>query len=372
MKSIRNNCLLICILGTLICCVEKYDFNVKNESPGIVIEASISNRSYADVQTYPAIGRYFQVRLANTSDVINTLDRAITNASVVLHASDGSMWTYTEESGGTGFYLLRDDNFATVSALEYQLRVTMASGEIFHSNWEKMPASNTTLGELKAVEKTIEKYVYYKPDERRLESYEGVELRVKLPKNDTKEPIYYRWEYDPIWVYVSPNLNVPEEIKTCFVTNDFYLNGFQIAEDVTGDIDQPLFFIRTSGNDRMYEYFSSLVTQTTISESYYYFWKDLQAQSDKGGLFDQPPFGLATNFKAMNSDWTVNGYFGVVSEDATRWVFNPEKLSYLLVNNLYDLCQIQYGRGGKPGGPECCDCRDYPFGIAVTTPPSWW
>lgn len=371
MRNIINYSILSIIFLFLWSCVERFDFNVKKESPGIVIEASISNRSFADVRNYPADGRYFQVRLGRTSDVTNVSDVALQHAVVALYDSDGNTRVYTEASDNSGIYLLRDKNFATTPNVEYQLRITLETGELFQSSWEKMPVPSTTIGALTAEETELEKYVYYKEGERRLETYDGVELQINLPPNDAKEKIFYRWEYDPLWVYVSPNLTVPEPIKTCYVTNQFYLNGYEITEDIIGDRLQPLFFIRTQGNDRMYEYFSALVTQSVLSEGYYNFWKDLKAQANKGGLFDQPPFGLKTNFETTNSNWSVNGYFGVVTEDAKRWVFNPDELSYGLDNNLYELCQISYGPG-RPGGPECYDCRDYPFGQAVTTPPIWW
>ena len=362
--------LLVFICALSAGCVEKYDFNVQNEQTGIVIESYISNHSYQDTRQYPSDGRYFEVRLATLSDVTNTLDEAISDAVVTLQSSTGNAWSYSELTDNPGTYRLRDESFSARSGRTYQLNVTLPTGEQITSSWEQMPSGSTNLGEISSYEKTKEKFVYFKPDERRLEIQPGLQLQVLVPENDTEAPKYYRWSYEPLWIFEAPNVLDNHPNKRCWVRSDYYLNSYTLQIDQIGEYTQDLFFIRTKANNRMFHYFSALVTQTEISERYYYFWKDLDAQSKKGGLFDQPPFSLPTNFTSTNSDLIINGFFGVVTENATRWTFDKFKLSYDLEDISFNICNG--GSTGVEPGPECFDCRRYPYSGSVNYPPDWW
>lgn len=155
--------------------------------------------------------------------------------------------------------------------------------------------------------------------------------------------------------------------RKCWVTSDYYLDDFVLSDLKAGDVDQKMFFIPTSGNERLFYYFSTLVHQEKLSQGYYEFWRELQDQQDKGGLYDRPPYGVSTNFVSDSENYTVNGYFGVSSEYTTRWVFDPYALSYGIENNLYEICLI-----ASQAPDQCTDCRLYNMGHALNYPPDWW
>ena len=156
---------------------------------------------------------------------------------------------------------------------------------------------------------------------------------------------------------------------------DRRLWGSQMTEPMTshnaGDYPQKLTFLKTTGNHRVYKKFSLLITQLIMSEDYFNFWNEMQNLSEKGGLFDAPPYNLHTNFKALNTSKKVYGYFGVVEEKAARLYFDKNDLSYKVEDDVVELCNISYGPDG-PGGPECYDCLEYPYGDPSNTKPSWW
>ena len=73
-------------------CIEPYEFRIVDNNPTVVIEASISDKSFTDTKAYPSDGRYFTVKLSKTSDVINVRPEMITGASVTLISDQGNEW----------------------------------------------------------------------------------------------------------------------------------------------------------------------------------------------------------------------------------------------------------------------------------------
>ena len=228
------------------------------------------------------------------------------------------------------------------------------------------------MGPISIKENTFDKYVWRAVDEKVLTTFKGIDVSIQVPEQEKSEPIYYRWSYDPLWLYSAPEAKQGSNERVCWIRTPYYLKHFILEKATFGGYNKEQFFIQTTGNDRVFEYFSALITQSVVSEGYYYFWKDLLAQSDKGGLYDQPPFNLTTNFTAVNNDHTAHGYFGVVTENATRWVFDPKQLSYAIHNNIAELCLISYG-GPAPGEKDACEsCMWYTFGTPSNQPPWWW
>jgi hypothetical protein len=98
-------------------------------------------------------------------------------------------------------------------------------------------------------------------------------------------------------------------------------------------------------------------------------------------MIDTPPYNLKTNFtSSAESNRRIIGFFAVVQEQATRWFFNKDHLSYTIPYAFKDGCQIVYGPP-LPGCPEplpafpACECKyclDYSNGEAKNVKPKWW
>ena len=349
-------------------CVERYDINITNKIDGVVIEASISNMSYNKTLKYPSDGRLFQVKLKTLSDVNNVSDTPISYAQVTLIEDNGNKTLYTESIDTPGTYLLNYYDFAAVFGVKYKLNIKIPSGEEFESSWETLPQMETEVGKLSIEETSINKYVWGANNQKRIESFEGINLNVELQKNNTGEYKYYRWKYDLLWVFISPRPKNSSPFKKCWMTDKHYLN-FQTLEKNKLSTNKKLFFIETLENYRLYTYFSVLVSQQVLSEGYYNFNKDLNKQNNNGGIFATPPFNLQTNYKCIKGDKSVYGYFGVYTENATRWVFNEADLSYYLTNDIAQKC----GPVQSPApGPTSCDTCLKQFGGPSTSPPLWW
>ncbi|MFT7421772.1 MAG: hypothetical protein ACI9QN_002703 [Arcticibacterium sp.] len=359
---------LLLLLG-FYSCIEKYDFNISQKNRGIVIQSFISNQSQSESFAIPHDGEFFKVLLSETSDVDNIRNSKVTNASVSLMNNEGTRWQYTEQSNSE--YVLEKPYFKAQGNLQYQLTVILKEGDIFQSSWESMPVLDNQMGTFSIKEVSPETYVR-EADEFVIRSVSGINVYVDVPKKKGNETYNYQWSFEPLWQYTSSLASAVNSSRVvCWVNSSFYQKDFLLLQDKKGDFKKELFYLQTNGNDRVYQYFSTLVHQDVVSPEYYSFWKDLQGQDKKGGLYDQPPFGLETNFTGSNTKRTVNGYFGVVNRVTKRWTFDPSELSYTTNNNLYDQCILLDNEPGAKEG-QCYYCDEYNQGNATTRSPSWW
>lgn len=351
-------------------CIEPYEFVISTDSQALVVEAFISDKSYADTKAYPSDGRYFSVTLSYTGDVTNELPVMISGASVALISDLGEQWNYTESTENAGSYYLLDDDFKAQPGIKYKLRINPPNDTGYESEWEEIPVTETpAMGEIAFAETDVQRY-RIESGEPVLNTIKGVTTRISLPENNTQHKIFYRWEFVPLWIYIAPLVSVSNPGYKCWATDKNYIADYVLQADVAGGYDRELFFLETIRNERLFEDLSVLVMQYAVNEDYYTFWNEMQQQVQGGAIFDKPPYNLQSNFYAISGDKLVSGYFGVVQEQAKRWYFNKGDLSYNVENTLKADCLVVYGPG--PPAEECLDCRFYSFGTTTTTKPVWW
>jgi len=351
-------------------CIEPYDFIVKNDVPNLVVEGFISNVSYNQSLDFPSCGRFFEIKLSYTNDVINIKGESISSAKVELYDDDGKSWHYTAVHDESTVYRLLNPAFKAVADKKYKLKITLSEGDIYESDWVSLPNKETSpIGNIGFIEEEVETYVNIAGEDK-IRSVKGVNSTIKLPKNNNEEPLYYKWSYDPTWVYTAPLVSSVEPISQCWAKNPYYLPGYELQEDFRGGYEKELFFIETVGNERIYESFSVLVNQQIMNRDFFFFWKEIKEKASGNALFDKLPYNLSTNFKAINSNNKVSGYFDVVQEQATRWYFNKDDLSYGVVDDILANCRQYQGPDGP--APECLNCLDYSNGSATTEKPNWW
>jgi hypothetical protein len=361
----------ILILLTLSGCIEKYDFNVIQGTGGLVIESFITNVSYEESLRIPSDGNYFKVMLSQTSDVDNIRDVKVSGAKVYLLDNTKNKFEYTESTAVKGEYLLLNKTFKAENDKTYQLNVDLKEGQHFESTWEALPAAINAMGDFNVEEVKTQEYVY-EAGEPVIKNLDGMKLKMNVPTFSSEENVHFRWSFEPIWMYTSSLAYVVNSQRiVCWVRTNLYQKEYVLQNPKKGGFNQELFYLQTKGNERMFQYFSTLINQDIVSEGYYTFWKDLNAQKDKGGLYDQPPFGLTSNFSSTNSEWSVNGYFGVVNRNTKRWTFDPKSLSYVIENTLEENCLKLNNEPGRKEG-QCYYCDEYNQGTSTTIPPSWW
>jgi hypothetical protein len=349
-------------------CIEPYQFVVRNSEPSLVVEGYISDKSFQETLQFPSDGRYFTIRLTWTSDVTNVRPKPVTDAGVRLLSDDGQRWEYTPENE-SGIYELRDNDFKAQSGVRYKIQIEIPNDVLYESGWETLPTTSIApMGAIEHEEVAIQTYKIVL-NKQTVVTVKGIQTKIDIPGNHANEPIYYRWKYEPIWKYIaplSPSVVLPGH--TCWVTSPFYLSSYAIQKDVIGGYKKDLFFMETIRNERIFQKFSALVIQQAMSEPYFTFWQEMKELNETGAIFSKPPFNLATNLHSADGARKVSGYFGVVQEQAKRWNFEKDELSYFVENTLKKDCTVPF----QDPAPECFNCREYSNGSANEQKPSWW
>lgn len=361
-KYFRFAWVMVLVLG----CIEPYNFRITDEEPGIVIEATLTDRSYRETKSYPSDGVYFTVKISRTSDVINVRSLMVSYAYVMLTSDEGESWEVLEQDAvnAPGIYKLMDDDFKAKSGVRYKLSVTTPDNVKIESDWQQMPSNAPAMGPVSFRETVTQRVIL---DEVR--DIRGVQTQTAVPSNETGATTYYRWKFLPTWLFDAPLVASGSPVKQCWATTRYYIRGYQVLADQEGGYDKDLFFLEIESNERILQEMSVLIQQQAMTEEYYYFWKEMQDLNQADGVFATPPFNLKSNFTASSGN--VFGYFGVVREQGVRWYFNPNDLSYSFPNWLPEQCNTPCGPGCPP--PECSNCLRYEGGEDITNvKPEWW
>jgi hypothetical protein len=357
-------CIILFLAATA--CVERFHFVIDDNAPSLVVEAFLSDKSYSETLMYPSDGRYFTVKLSHTSDVINIRPEMIGNANVELHSDRGDMWEYTESAATDGTYELLLDDFKAEPSVKYKLYIRLPNDQVYESEWEGLPANATPpIGQIGFKETVIEKYAI-QANEEVIISVKAIETHISLPENTTGSTLFYRWAFVPHWKFTAQFSSVVLPGHTCWMTTPYYIMHYTVQKDLSGGYKKKLFEIETVRNERIFEKFSALIVQYSMTEPYFNFWSEMRELNQEASIVDKPPFNLATNIHSLDGEKRVSGYFGVVNEQATRWWFTRDDLSYYVQNNY---CQNDYG---GPVPSECVDCRQYQRAEASNVKPWWW
>jgi hypothetical protein len=361
-------------------CVEPYQFVITDESPILVVEGYISDKSFNETQKYPSDGRYFSIKLTSTSNVTNVRSTPVVNAVVKILNNNNEEWIYQESILQKGLYELYSPTFAAEAGMKYKLQISVAD-EIYESSWEALPATPVPpIGNISFVESVSERYVV-EASKKVLRPIKEIKAHIAVGENGSGDPIYYRWKFTPMWVFIAPlSPSATRPGYKCWVTSRDYLTTYALQVDNTGGYNKELFSIPTIANERILDDFSVLVQQFAMTESNYYFWEEMYDQNEGNVLLDQPPFNLQTNIRSLSGEKKVIGFFGVLQEQAIRWHFNSSQLSYPVENAFKAGCEVIFGP--PPGGcPEptpaypACECKyclDYSWGDATNIKPTWW
>lgn len=362
-------------------CIEPYTFVIPDNSPALVVEGYISDKSFNETLDYPSDGRYFSIRLTNTSDVTNVRPTPVTGAAVMLISDANEQWIY-QPSAEAGVYELYDSSFRAMPGIKYKIHIS-TEDEVHESSWGEIPDIQVApIGTVGFRETESQKYVV-EANEPVLRTVKEVETYMSVGENPSGKSIFYRWKFSPVWVFVAPlSPSVTRPGHTCWVTSKDYLNTSTLQIDNSGGYQKPLFRIPTLQNERILDDFSVLVQQFVMDEDNYSFWKEMYDQNEGNVLMDKPPFNLQSNIRSLSGEKRAVGFFGVVQEQATRWYFNVSELSYMVENTFKKGCETIYGppvRGDCPEEPnpafpacECKYCLRYSRGDAVNVKPSWW
>lgn len=358
----------LCILNVLEGCVEIFEFNTDNETPGVVIEGYISDVSSEDYYSEFDENRFFKVTIKYSSRAKNIRDIGVENAEVELHSiTNNEYWDYTDT--GEGVYRLLFNEFEALPNHEYQLKVKLPEGIEIVSDMEMMPKANV-IGEINFKEAIEFQYVYV-ADEEVIKEVAGVDVNISIPESANVDDLYYRWNFLTTWTLKAVLIPERSPVGVCWVTENYLLDEFKLSEYKGLPLNRELFFMATNRNLPVRDGMAVRVNQMSMNAKYYQFWEDLDNQKKQEELFAPPPYNMLTNMSTSSPDLEVYGYFGVVKEHTYTWYFDLDKLSYRPI--FTEPCYLEFANDRPAYCGNCLAYEGLKYGDEITNvKPKWW
>ncbi len=325
-------------------CIEVIDFDTGRTGGILVIDGTISNAEPP-----------YTLRLRETAPT-ERITLPVSGAVVTIFDNLGQSETYQEDADGA--YLLWGQTVRGIPGNTYHIRVELPDGEVYESEPETIPRTETRLDSL------------YFDFERKNDlneignviSYWVVNAYVDATINPLPgENAFFRWDVEEVYLLTPTDFPDPFGVvpPPCFVYvypsgKDFQLldgrenqpskiNGLKVATQVL--------------DHRFTEKHYFTVNQVGLSEKAFVYWDKIsQTVANVGSIFDTPPAAIKGNLSNVrNKDEVVLGYFGATSTTLIR--------KFLLASDLpipvIDECEFTpWHFGDYPG--RCLDCLSVP------------
>ena len=315
--------LLILIDG----CIFPFDPDIEGSRDILVISGKVTDREgfqYIEISrskpVYDPGGKAFQV----------------SNCLVEIRDDLGNVFPGLEQE--PGFYACRMDQEYLMPGTRYQLFVTTPEGKHYSSDFaELLPCAP-----IDSISFEISKMPTTNPEV----FYQGVQFFVSTDGSDEFADNYRwdlveTWEYHstyPIQDYYNGRINSPEEISyelfTCWETLHIpEIFTFSTRNQSSGIIRNfPLIYVSDQSARLSYKY-SLLVSQLSLSEAAYEYWKILEEQSKQTGeLYETQPSSIRGNIYCLeNPAEFVLGFFYATSIIEERVFVKPN----ILTSELY-------------------------------------
>ncbi len=305
--------LFVSVILLLITCVDPYSPKLDKYQSLLVVDAVVTG------DDEPAC-----VRLSVTSVTPDEEPPLVSGAQVSISDNLGNSISLTEAS--KGFYISDNKTPAGVPGRTYTLRIQTIDGKVYESE----PSLLEQAGEIDTV--------YYEKESHITD--DGEDLGGIMIYLDSKGPDgskYFRWSYEEWWKFNVPypvthqyidEDNIPEipvENVACYKHRKSEEVIIHSGETGTNPvfIKKPLCFIASEKSDRLLLQYCIQVSQYSISEKEYEFWRQMKEISESGGdIFDRQPYQIMTNVHCLSDpDEMVLGYFQVCSVSKKRiWI----------------------------------------------------
>ncbi len=254
------------------------------------------------------------VRLTRTTISPDEIPDSVTGARVSVSDDAGNTISLREVSAG--IYNAESKALKGVDGRKYTLKIRTGDGKEYESDPGVLSQSGSidTLYYLKAGQKTEEG-----------EFQEGI--MIYIDSKGSSDSKYYRWSYEEWWKFNIPYpvthqyidedhiYPIPVKNVTCYKNR----NSDEILIQATGEGENPEFrqrpvcFIPSGKSDRLLIQYFIEVTQYSISEKEFEFWRQMKEINESGGdIFNRQPYQIMSNIHCVsNPEEMVLGYFHI-------------------------------------------------------------
>lgn len=267
--------------------------------------------------------------IARSSD-IGADQEPISGAEPVLIENGVPIGVYEEISPGD--YRLNFNGDSARVGRDYQLSVTLANGEQYHSLVAIMPplaAIDVPYFDASVVEVEV--------NQAGLEiSKNLIQLFVDSEVVNPGSDFYLKWDIFESYSYLErTRFDTPPVVRPpCYITNIttgqnvFLFNGEELkVPEIKGQL------LSTSEIDSRFafDYYFSVV-QTTLTKEAFEYWELINEISNaQGSIFDQPAAPVMGNWRnTNNAEERVLGYFEVARSDTSRARVRGDALEFLV------------------------------------------
>jgi len=352
-RSLISSLLFLLILnGIFTACIDPIAFEAEDDSVKLVIFGSFSDQ-YKDHEV--------SIRVTGKFGSVGTV---VPDALVEVIDEDGNKARFYES--GEGKYILPKGEMPGIPGKAYKLIVTLPNNNIYESTWELMP-------EPANIENT-----YFEINFRnQLTEYDNViqqffiDVFIDTPlRTSTGRKAYFRWEVDETYSFTDLSCGGLDVVTVCYFEVPSAFQPLEIYEAFDNQQQNLTKYPVFSRLIVPYVEFNELhyfnVSQYSISKSTYEYWEKINIVSNPtGSIFDKIPAGITGNFKSINDNNEVLGYFEVASVTVDRTVSTWQDVN----------AKIQIPQTCSPFVPRfrlpdyCCYC----FVLPNTIPkPNYW
>jgi len=315
---------IVLVMMLLSSCIERYYPEEEDLQPGTLVVAAHLN-SVPGVQS---------LQISRSVTLTNTGYTPVSGCYVELERADGLTREFPETEQGEYSCDLDQDFLQT--SMEYRLNFISGEGKQYQSEFELMhPAPEIdSLRFQKEVWRTENVRV----------SNEGIRFYVdfEIEKDSGR---YLRWDLEETYELINPDyptrmygtnrrwssLLYGDKILHCWITRHVPGIYTKDMELVGGAIyyKMPLSYVSGSETRRLYEKYSLLVTQLSLSEQAFWYWSELSKNTQSGSeLFSSQPALTASNIcNVDDGSEIVIGYFSMAGASQKRiFVVDPPEV----------------------------------------------
>lgn len=307
--------MLICLWG-FNACVDEIDLNVNTSQRSIVFDGFVTD-SLGD----------FTLKVSESSVIgvgnDNILD-PISGVTAMIVDSDGNEYVYNEREDAS--YELK--SFKALRGKSYYLDVVLPDGR----HYQSIPAELRSSSLIDSITYEIREESF-RNSLGEFENQTNIYTKIATDISQAEEPPFLRWrvwgEYqlleafpgalNPRYCYIPVNLDL-NEVRI--------LNGSEIRDGILFEQE----IAKVEYDFRFALQFCFHISQYSISEEEFTYWKNIKEVTDiDGGLFDPPPGTIIGNIRNVDDpDDVPVGYFSVSSVFFKRAFINREETDYFI------------------------------------------
>ncbi len=316
MKKIPFFILSIALTIGIFSCVDEIKLNVDTEQRTLVVDGFVTD-SLGDFRLQ--VSQSAIIGIGND----NILD-PISGATVQLMDTDGGIYPYVELLEDIGVYEL--SNFKALREKEYMIDITLPDGKHYQSIPEKLRSSSK-----------IDNISYEVNEETFRDNSGGlvteniISAKIATNISEADVPPFLRWRVEGQY-QVQEQYPMALNPKRCYVGVNLDLNDIRVFDfsQVNGDALFEQVIAETTYDFRFGEQFCFHVSQFSISEDEFNYWRSIKEVIDiDGSLFDPPPGTVVGNIRNVDDPNDVAvGYFSVSSVFFQRYFVNRDETGF--------------------------------------------